>query len=103
MEIRLDDARVDYLTEAAFPFVTIGRTGEPGRTRWVDLDYTALVRSCVQHLAQLGHRRVAFVNRSERLFRAGYESAHRGLAGFDQAVAEHGLIGAAYLCGDDAA
>ena len=103
MEIRLDDARVDYLSDSGFPFVTIGRTGKPERTRWVDMDYTALVRSCVQHLAQLGHRRIAFVNRSERLFRAGYESAHRSLSGFERACTEHGVAGTAYLCGDDAA
>lgn len=102
MEIRLDDARVDFLAEAGFPFVTIGRTGTPDRTRWVDLDYARLVRDCVRHLADLGHRRIAFVNRSEQLFAAGYESAHRGLAGFTEGVADHGLTGAAYLCGDDA-
>ncbi|MEY9910278.1 DNA-binding LacI/PurR family transcriptional regulator [Catenulispora sp. MAP12-49] len=103
MEIRLEDARVDYLSESGFPFVTIGRTGKPDHTRWVDMDYTALVGSCVQHLAHLGHRRIAFVNRSERLFRAGYESAHRSLTGFEDACEEQGVIGAAYLCGDDAA
>ncbi|NUP53007.1 MAG: LacI family DNA-binding transcriptional regulator [Catenulispora sp.] len=103
MEIRLDDARVDYLAAAGFPFVTIGRVGEPEHTRWVDLDYTALVRSCVSHLAQLGHRRVALVNRSERLFRAGYESAHRSLTGFERACAEYGVVGTTHLCGDDAA
>ena len=102
MEIRLTDARVDFLTDAGFPFVTIGRTGAPDRTRWVDLDYARLVRECVRHLAELGHRRIAFVNRSEQLFRAGYESAHRGLAGFEAGIADHALTGAAYLCGDDA-
>ena len=103
MEIRLADARVDQLTAAGFPFVTIGRVGEPEATRWVDLDYTALVGSCVSHLAQLGHRRIALVNRSERLFRAGYESAHRSLTGFERACSEHGVAGTAHLCGDDAA
>ena len=103
MEIRMADARVDQLTAAGFPFVTIGRVGEPEATRWVDLDYTALVGSCVSHLAQLGHRRIALVNRSERLFRAGYESAHRSLTGFEQACSEHGVAGTAHLCGDDAA
>jgi DNA-binding LacI/PurR family transcriptional regulator len=102
MEIRLDDARVDFLADAGFPFVTIGRTGTPDRTRWVDLDYAKLVRDCVRHLAHLGHRRVAFVNRSEQLFQAGYESAHRGLAGFHEGVEEHGLVGTSHLCGDDA-
>jgi DNA-binding LacI/PurR family transcriptional regulator len=103
MEIRMDDPRVDYLTDAGFPFVTIGRTGEPGSTRWVDLDHYTLVQSCVRYLAQLGHRRIALVNRSERLFGMGYESALRSLNGFELACREHGVTGAAYLCGDDSA
>jgi DNA-binding LacI/PurR family transcriptional regulator len=55
----------------------------------------------VRHLADLGHRRIAFVNRSEEFFRIGYESAHRGLAGFERGVAELELTGRAYFCGDD--
>jgi DNA-binding LacI/PurR family transcriptional regulator len=102
MEIRLEDARVDYLTELGFPFVTIGRTSME-KTWWVDLDYAALAHACVRHLAGLGHRRIAFINRSEALFRTGYESAHRGLEGFTRAMAELELSGQAYLCDDDVA
>ncbi|WP_329310918.1 LacI family DNA-binding transcriptional regulator [Streptomyces sp. NBC_01262] len=102
MEIRLADARAVHLTELGFPFVAIGQSGLEN-TWWVDLDWVALGRACVRQLADLGHRRIAFVNRSEQLFRAGYESAHRGLEGFNQGVAELGLTGHAYLCGDDAA
>ena len=103
MEIRLHDERVERLLSADFPFVTIGRTARPERTRWVDLDHTALAASCVEHLAQLGHRHIAFVNRSEKLVRAGYESAHRGLDGFTAAAEDLGITGAAYRCEDDAA
>jgi DNA-binding LacI/PurR family transcriptional regulator len=100
MEIRLEDARAAHLVELGFPFVTIGQSGLE-KTWWVDLDWVALGRDCVRHLADLGHRRIAFVNRSEELFRSGFESAHRGLEGFNQAVAELGLTGRGYLCGDD--
>jgi DNA-binding LacI/PurR family transcriptional regulator len=103
MEIRLEDARVDRVQRAGFPFVTIGRTARPDGTSWVDLDHRALTRACVHHLADLGHERIALVNRSEALFRAGYESAHRGLDGFTQAVEERGLTGLARRCGDNAA
>lgn len=102
MEIRLVDTRVDYLTERGVPFVTIGRTGAE-ETWWVDADYASVARGCVRHLAGLGHRRIAFVNRPEHLFEAGYESAHRGLAGFEEGMAELGRTGRAYLCDDDAA
>lgn len=103
MEIRLWDQRIERLLEAGFPFVTIGRTAKPERTSWVDLDHSALAAACVHHLAGLGHREIAFVNRSEKLFRAGYESAHRGLDGFRGAIAALGVSGAAYRCDDDAA
>ena len=103
MEIRLHDERVERLLAADFPFVTIGRTARPERTRWVDLDHTALAASCVEHLVQLGHRHIAFVNRSEKLVRAGYESAHRGLDGFTAAAEALGVNGVAYRCEDDAA
>ncbi|MGO4758954.1 LacI family DNA-binding transcriptional regulator, partial [Streptomyces sp. 2MCAF27] len=103
MEIRLEDDRVDHLAALDFPSVTIGRTAHPEGVRWVALDHTALVQACVHHLADLGHRRVAFVNRPEQLLRAGYESAHRGLDGFTKAAAERGLTVRTYCCGDDAA
>ncbi|MFD8722165.1 LacI family DNA-binding transcriptional regulator [Streptomyces sp. NPDC059629] len=103
MEIRLQDDRVDHLVEADFPAVCIGRTAHPEGDWWVGLDHTALVEACVHHLADLGHTHVAFVNRPEHLLRSGYESAHRGLEGFNKAAAERGLTTRAYTCGDDAA
>lgn len=102
MEIRLADERVERLLAAEFPFVTIGRVAQPDRTRWVDLDHAELAAACVRHLAALGHREIAFVNRPEKFLRAGYESAHRGLDGFKIAAAGLGVAGTAYHCDDDA-
>jgi DNA-binding LacI/PurR family transcriptional regulator len=103
MEIHLDDDRVERLTGTGFPFVTIGRTGRPEATWWVDLDHATLAANCVRHLFDLGHRRIAFVNRPEEFVRSGYESATRGEEGFRAAMREAGLEGRAYPCGDDAA
>jgi DNA-binding LacI/PurR family transcriptional regulator len=103
MEIKLADDRVDHLAALNFPAVAIGRTAHPEGSWWVGLDHTALVEACVNHLADLGHRRVAFVNRPEQLLRAGYESAHRGLEGFTKASAQRGLSVNTYCCADDAA
>ncbi|MGP3971096.1 LacI family DNA-binding transcriptional regulator [Streptomyces sp. 6N223] len=100
MEIRLEDARAEHLTALGFPFVSIGRPRRED-SWWVDMDWAALGRGCVRHLAELGHRRIAFVNRSEAFFRIGYESAHRGLDGYNQGMAELGAEGRAYFCGDD--
>jgi DNA-binding LacI/PurR family transcriptional regulator len=102
MEIRLQDERVTRLQQTGLPFVTIGHTANPRGTSWVDLDYAALVARCVHHLADLGHRHVALINRSTELVAAGYGPAQRALAGFTEAITERGLTGIDLCCGDDA-
>ncbi|WP_436535654.1 LacI family DNA-binding transcriptional regulator [Actinoplanes sp. HUAS TT8] len=103
MEIRLEDARVTRLQQAGLPFVTIGHTAHPEGTGWVDVDYATLVARCVHHLADLGHRSIALVNRSAELVAAGYGPAHRASAGFTEAVYQRNLTGAEVHCADDAA
>ncbi|GAA3453440.1 LacI family DNA-binding transcriptional regulator [Dactylosporangium matsuzakiense] len=102
MEIRLEDDRVSRLRRSGLPFVAIGRTRDTAGMWWVDIDYTALVSRCVHHLADLGHRHIALVNRSAELIAAGYGPGHRALAGFNEAVAERGVAGLDVCCGDDA-
>ncbi len=103
MEIRLEDARVNRLQQTKLPFVTIGHTAHPQGTWWVDVDYATLVARCVHHLADLGHRHVALVNRSAELVASGYGPGHRALAGFSEATSLRGLTGVEVCCGDDAA
>jgi DNA-binding LacI/PurR family transcriptional regulator len=69
----------------------------------VDLDYASLISRCVHHLADLGHRHIALINRSAELVAAGYGPAQRALTGFAAAIAERGLTGADLCCADDAA
>ncbi|MEV4296496.1 LacI family DNA-binding transcriptional regulator [Microbispora rosea] len=102
MEIRLEDDRVTRLRQAGLPFVGIGRTSRPEEMSWVDIDYEKLIANCVHHLADLGHRRIALVNRSEELVAAGYGPGHRAQAGFARAMTERGLDGVQTCCADDA-
>jgi DNA-binding LacI/PurR family transcriptional regulator len=102
MEIRLEDDRVTRLQQVGLPFVTIGRTGSAEHMWWVDVDYTVLVSRCVHHLADLGHRHIALINRSTELVAAGYGPGHRALAGFTSAVGERNLDGVDVCCADDA-
>jgi DNA-binding LacI/PurR family transcriptional regulator len=101
MEIRLEDERVTRLQETGLPFVTIGRTADPHDTCWVDLDYATVVARCVHHLADLGHRTIALINRSTELVAAGYGPAHRAQAGFSEALRHRGLVGINLPCPDD--
>ncbi|MCO5967875.1 LacI family DNA-binding transcriptional regulator [Actinoallomurus soli] len=102
MEIRLDDPRVRRLQDVRLPFVTIGRTARPEGMSWIDLDYATLIDRCVNHLADLGHRHIALINRSAELVASGYGPAHRAREGFAGAVARRGVEGAESCCADDA-
>lgn len=102
MEIRMTDGRVTRLQRSGMPFVTIGRTTRPNGTCWVDIDVARLVRQCVDHLADLGHRDIALINRSAELSASGYGPARRARAGFVKALAGHGITGVELPCGDDA-
>ncbi len=44
---------------------------------WLNVDYETLISQCVHHLADLGHRDIALVNRSAELVAAGYGPGHR--------------------------
>ncbi len=102
MEIRLEDPRVNRLQLLGLPFVTIGHTARPEGTCWIDVDYAALIGRCVNHLADLGHRHIALINRSAELLAAGYGPAHRAREGFQQATARRGVAGLEFCCADDA-
>jgi DNA-binding LacI/PurR family transcriptional regulator len=103
MEIRLQDERVTRLEQTGVPFVTIGHTAAPKGMCWVDVDYATLITRCVHHLADLGHRDVALVNRSVELVSAGYGPAQRALNGFVEGIAQRGLTGVDVCCADEAA
>jgi DNA-binding LacI/PurR family transcriptional regulator len=102
MEIRLDDPRVTRAQTSGMPFVTIGRTGRPYGMCWVDVDYATLIGRCVDHLADLGHRHIALINRATELVAAGYGPGHRAREGFTEAVGRRGVVGAEFCCADDA-
>ena len=101
MEILLEDPRVARLERSDLPFVTIGHVEQPGASWWVDVDYAALVRRCVHHLADLGHQDVVLINRSAELVAAGYGPAVRAAAGFREAVHQRGLTGEVVCCADE--
>lgn len=83
---RCHDPRVGYLVEQGTSFVACGRVLETWDFPYVDVDYAQGMRSVVQHLSRLGHRRIAFV--------AGWSeltSVHYQRQGFVQALTELGL------------
>ncbi|OIQ75946.1 HTH-type transcriptional regulator MalR [mine drainage metagenome] len=66
MEIRLEDDRAKFLTEADVPFVLIGRTSKPDLFKYVDRDFELVSQKAIDYLFQLGHRRIAFTNNERK-------------------------------------
>ena len=87
MRIYLDDPRVDLLVRENVPFVMVGRTADTRGLAYVDLDSTAAIDMALTHLAQFGHRRVAFIHPDDVEF--GF--AYRLLDGYRRACQAHGL------------
>ncbi|HVU10795.1 MAG TPA: LacI family DNA-binding transcriptional regulator, partial [Phototrophicaceae bacterium] len=56
-----DDPRVQFLIERKFPFVSFGRANAGWDFLWVDTDGGAGIRSAVEYLIGLGHRRIAMI------------------------------------------
>jgi DNA-binding LacI/PurR family transcriptional regulator len=102
MEIRLDDPRPARLLREGTPFVAIGRPARSDGMCWVDMDYGTLIGRCVDHLADLGHRHIALINRPAELVSSGYGPGQRAREGFAAAVARRGIQGSEFCCGDHA-
>lgn len=77
MEVRIDDPRIEVLTDAGIPFAMIGHTGQPIDVDWVDTDFDQCVQVALEHLASMGHRRIAVVNQAAPIVEAGLGGAVR--------------------------
>ena len=85
-ETNYEDPRIDMLTEAGFPFVAFGRAIASHPFSWVDVDGAAGMTDVVEHLVELGHRRIALV-----AWPAGSESGDARVGGYLAAMAKAGL------------
>ncbi len=78
---RLNDWRIDLLTELELPFIVHGRVGEQEEGyAWLDIDNRGAFRQAAKLLTDLGHRRIGLVNANEAFTfathrRQGYEDA----------------------------
>jgi LacI family transcriptional regulator len=102
---RLDDARICYLAEAKFPFVTMGRTEVPVAYAHVDGDGEVAFAAATRRLIGLGHRRIAHIGGPAqfmfaKLRKRGWTNALRdadiGYTAFaEEALTEQGGLAAA--------
>jgi LacI family transcriptional regulator len=78
---RLNDWRINLLTELELPFIVHGRVGdaEDGYA-WLDIDNRGAFRQATKLLTDLGHRRIGLINGNEAFTfathrRQGYEDS----------------------------
>lgn len=80
------DRRIEFLLDEGFPFVAFGRAAGAHRFSWVDVDGAAGTSAAVEHLVELGHRRIGAVAWPE-----GSESGDARLDGYRRAMEAAGL------------
>jgi DNA-binding LacI/PurR family transcriptional regulator len=91
MEICLSDRRVDFLREAGLPFVMIGRTADCDSLTYVDPDFHGAVTTVMDHLAGLGHRKIAYLQHPRARMEEGYGPAVRQAEAYSQYVTDRNL------------
>jgi DNA-binding LacI/PurR family transcriptional regulator len=91
MDVSMDDTRIPMLRDVGIDAVLIGVPADPGGLGCVDLDFAAAGELCVRHLADLGHREVAFVGEAPAVYQRRTGFAERTLRGVIGEAAARGI------------
>jgi DNA-binding LacI/PurR family transcriptional regulator len=91
MDVELDDERIPALRAQGTQAALIGLPDDPRGLSCVDHDFAAAGALCADHLADLGHREIAFIGYGSGVYHrhAGY--AERTLTGFRERAGQRGL------------
>lgn len=84
--IKSGDRHFAGLEKQKLPFVLIGKCSTRRSVKWVDIDYAKGAFNVVNHLAEQGHRKIAFVNGPGNI-----ASCVEKLEGYLRALRECGL------------
>ena len=88
MDIEARDPRIPVLAKLDKPAVLIGMPDDPRGLSCVDFDFAGASRTAVRHLAELGHRGIAFIGSPPASLRRHATYADRALRGFEEACRE---------------
>ncbi|MGH2928566.1 MAG: LacI family DNA-binding transcriptional regulator, partial [Solirubrobacteraceae bacterium] len=90
-DVGMEDERIAMVRATGIDAVLIGVPADPAGLDCVDLDFARAGRLCVEHLADLGHREVAFIGEAQGIYRRHAGFAERTLRGVGVAAAEAGM------------
>ncbi|WP_042410882.1 LacI family DNA-binding transcriptional regulator [Streptacidiphilus carbonis] len=91
MDVQLDDPRIAVLQRTGTRAALIGLPADPSGLVCVDHDFARAGALCAEHLAELGHRDVAFIGCAPAVYRRHTGYAERTIAGFQEAARDSGL------------
>lgn len=94
MDVEREDPRLPELRAMRQPTVLIGLPDDPGTLACVDLDFVAVGREAVAHLAAAGRRRIGLIGAAPTVLARHTSFAERLMRGYGEAVA---ALGAAAL------
>jgi LacI family transcriptional regulator len=83
---RIDDARIQFLSQTQMPFVVFGRTQKNIDYVYVDVDGVTGQSELTEHFIQRGHTRIAYITPPQYLTFSQFR-----LQGFRDTMARHGL------------
>lgn len=88
LDPRLDDPRIDALVASDSPTVVVGGAIDRGNVRSVHVDNRAAMRLILEHLVELGHRRVAYVTGDQTFWHT-----QQRMDAFSEFCIDHGVWG----------
>ena len=83
---RIDDARIQYLSQTSMPFVVFGRTQSPVDYVYTDVDGLQGQAELTEHFIDLGHTRIAYIAPPLYLTFSQFR-----LQGFQETMSQHDL------------
>jgi len=83
---RSDDERINFLLQNNIPFVSHGRSDNAQQYPWYDADNQQAMEGAVEHLANLGHKNIAYIGGANN-----YHFSKLRLAGFNAGLVTQNL------------
>ncbi len=91
MEVRSHDERVPFVANLGLSVVLLGVPDDPKGLPYVDFDFEAAGRLCVEHLAELGHVYMGLLAPPQEVFDMGLGFAFRSWRGIADELAKRQL------------
>lgn len=99
LEVLTDDRRAEVLRDHGYPFVMIGHRADNSGMSFVDVDLQHGIDVAMEHLTELGHRRIGLIGLDPAVGAKRYGYATWALQAYERACERMGLMPVAEVGG----